>query len=362
MFSSQNEQDNRYYGKLSGLPMLEPSSVEEAKEMTAEAFDLSEQLGEPVILRTTTRINHSTARDLGPVTPAGHQGGHFAKKTPSTSYACRRSPGSCTSELLENLEAGRRPWPKTSPYNIETGRRFLGHHLQRGQLRLRRPTRSKDLGHADERVSVPADGIFPPAAGENDRLPKRPAKKCWWWKRANPFMEEAVKAVAQEAGLTLPIRGKAEDLFSRLYEFDPAMVRKVMAALFRRAAHPGQPPDLSDVPEIAQRPPNLCAGCSHRATFYAVKKPPRAWRPSTPRISAATPWASCRRLAMGDFLICMGSSTVSTACGFSKATDKKVISFIGDSTFFHSGMTGLATPFSTTTTSPWSSWTTAPRP
>ena len=61
MFSSQNEQDNRFYAKLSGLPMLEPSSVEEAKEMVKHAFDLSEELNEPVIFRTTTRINHSNA-------------------------------------------------------------------------------------------------------------------------------------------------------------------------------------------------------------------------------------------------------------------------------------------------------------
>ena len=61
MFSSQNEQDNRYYGKLSGLPVLEPSSVQEAKEMVGYAFDLTEKLQEPVIFRTTTRINHSNA-------------------------------------------------------------------------------------------------------------------------------------------------------------------------------------------------------------------------------------------------------------------------------------------------------------
>src|SRR5690606_30940732 len=64
MFSSQNEQDNRYYARLAGLPMLEPSSVAEAKEMARQAFELSERLGEPVLLRTTTRINHSS----GPVT------------------------------------------------------------------------------------------------------------------------------------------------------------------------------------------------------------------------------------------------------------------------------------------------------
>ncbi|MBW1694890.1 MAG: indolepyruvate ferredoxin oxidoreductase subunit alpha, partial [Deltaproteobacteria bacterium] len=61
MFSSQNEQDNRFYAKLSGLPMLEPSSVQEAKDMVPFAFDLSEKLQQSVIFRTTTRINHSTA-------------------------------------------------------------------------------------------------------------------------------------------------------------------------------------------------------------------------------------------------------------------------------------------------------------
>ncbi len=64
MFSSQNEQDNRYYGKLSGLPILEPSTIDEAKRIIGYAFDLSETLQEPVIVRTTTRLNHST----GPVT------------------------------------------------------------------------------------------------------------------------------------------------------------------------------------------------------------------------------------------------------------------------------------------------------
>ena len=100
--------------------------------------------------------------------------------------------------------------------------------------------------------------------------------------------------------------------------------------------------DTSDVPEIPQRPPNLCAGCSHRATYYAVKKAVQeegldAMYPSD--IGCYT-LGFLPPLAMADFVICMGSS-VSSSCGFSKVTDKKVIGFIGDSTFFHSGITGL---------------------
>ena len=65
LFSSQNEQDNRYYAKLSGLPMLEPATPQEAKDMTLEAFDLSERLHLPVLLRTTTRINYSAGSRPG---------------------------------------------------------------------------------------------------------------------------------------------------------------------------------------------------------------------------------------------------------------------------------------------------------
>ena len=98
--------------------------------------------------------------------------------------------------------------------------------------------------------------------------------------------------------------------------------------------------DLSDVPEIPQRPPNLCAGCSHRATFYAVKKAAEGMQTIYPTDIGCYTLGFLPPLSMGDFLICMGSSA-GTSCGFSKVTDKKVVSFIGDSTFFHSGIPGL---------------------
>jgi len=75
MFSSQNEQDNRYYAKISGLPMLEPSTVDESCRIVGHAFDISEQLQEPVLLRTTTRINHSSGVvTLGEIRPRKPRG------------------------------------------------------------------------------------------------------------------------------------------------------------------------------------------------------------------------------------------------------------------------------------------------
>ncbi|MBW1842063.1 MAG: 4Fe-4S binding protein, partial [Deltaproteobacteria bacterium] len=103
---------------------------------------------------------------------------------------------------------------------------------------------------------------------------------------------------------------------------------------------PESMPDLSDLPELPQRPPTLCAGCSHRATYYAVKKAAEGMEIICPTDIGCYTLGFLPPLAMGDILFCMGSS-VGTACGFSKVTGKKLVPFIGDSTFFHSGIPGL---------------------
>ena len=138
---------------------------------------------------------------------------------------------------------------------------------------------------------------------------------------------EAVKAFAQEAGSTITIKGKSPSHFSRLYEYSPALVRKVLADYLNLAYEPPAIPDMSDVPEIPQRPPNLCAGCSHRATFYIAKQAAAGMETIYPTDIGCYTLGVLPPLSTADFLICMGSS-VTTSCGFSKATKKKVISFI----------------------------------
>jgi indolepyruvate ferredoxin oxidoreductase, alpha subunit len=98
--------------------------------------------------------------------------------------------------------------------------------------------------------------------------------------------------------------------------------------------------DLSGVPEIPQRPPNLCPGCSHRATFYAIKQAVDPAETIFPTDIGCYTLGFLPPVAMGDFLICMGSS-VGTASGFARASNQKVVALIGDSTFFHSGIPAL---------------------
>jgi indolepyruvate ferredoxin oxidoreductase alpha subunit len=335
MFSSQNEQDNRYYAKFGNLPMLEPSSVPEAKEMMRAAFDLSETLKQPVLLRTTTRINHSNAfvtfGELRPRQPKGR-----FNREPSRCVTVPAVSRQLHVKVLEKMDQAK-AMSEASALNIIDGQGRYG-IITNGVSYYYALDAAKDLG---------GDSIKTLRIGFSNPLPEKKIKdflkgceRVLVIEEGEPFMEEAVKAFAQEAGIMIPINGKSKELFSRLYEYDPAMVREKMAAYFGFAYTPKEKISVDNVPEIPMRPPNLCSGCSHRATFYEVQQAAKGMDIICPNDIGCYTLGFLPPLSTGDFVICMGSS-VSTACGFSKVSDQKVVAFIGDSTFFHSGITGL---------------------
>ncbi|MCF8025199.1 MAG: indolepyruvate ferredoxin oxidoreductase subunit alpha [Desulfobacteraceae bacterium] len=336
MFSSQNEQDNRYYGKLSGLPILEPSNVDEAKRIIPYAFELSENLGEPVIVRTTTRLNHSTGPVVLGELASFKTKGEFVKD-PFHLVTVPAVSRNLHARLIERI-AQAESLSCDSPYNFIQGNGSSG-IVVNGVSYNYVADAVAELG-IEDRVSIFRVGFSHPMPGQKIKEFLNRVEKVLVVEEGEPYMEEALRALAQQAGLTLEIRGKAPDLFSRLFEYDPALVREKIAAYFEVPYQAPAPPELSDVPEIPQRPPNLCAGCSHRATFYAVNKATEGMETIKPTDIGCYTLGFMPPLSAGDFLICMGSST-GTGGGFSRATGKKVISFIGDSTFFHSGIPGL---------------------
>jgi len=338
MFSSQNEQDNRYYAKISGLPMLEPSSVKEAHRIVADAFDLSEQLQEPVLLRTTTRINHSSGViTLGAIRPRKTQGSFT--KDPLNLVTVPAVSRKLHVKLLQNYEKARK-LSETSPWNLREGDGAWG-ILCNGVSYNYVKDAVAELGIA-ARVRLLRIGFSHPLPPRKIRDFLQGCEKVLVVEEGEPYLEEGAKAIAQEAGLTLPIRGKAPELLSRLYEFDPAMVRRVISDYFGVPWTARTPVDVSDLPPIPQRPPTLCAGCSHRATYYEVRQAAEELGIETlyPSDIGCYTLGLLPPLSMADYLICMGSST-GTAGGFSKVSGRKVVSFIGDSTFFHSGIGGL---------------------
>ncbi len=340
LFSSQNEQDNRYYAKMAGLPMLEPANPAEALEMTKAAFALSEELKVPVLLRTTTRVNHTR----GPVTlgelPPPPGLGKFHKE-PFQKVMVPAVARQAHVRLLQ-AEDQARALAEVSPYNRAGGHGAWG-IVTSGVSRSYVADALKELGLTDK-VKVLELGFTQP-------LPERliedflaPLAKVLVVEELEPFLEEGLKAIAQTRGLTVTIRGKDPELFSRLYEYHPGLVRQVIARFFGVAY---EAPALA-IPEgilgqtLPDRPPNLCPGCPHRATYYAVKIALKdlGVEGVFPTDIGCYTLGLLPPLSMADFLICMGSS-ISSAAGISQATGQKVVAFIGDSTFFHAGLPAL---------------------
>jgi indolepyruvate ferredoxin oxidoreductase, alpha subunit len=181
MFSSQNEQDNRYYGKLSGLPIIEPSSGEEAKDMVGYAFDLSEKLQEPVILRTTTRINHSTSPVIFGKIKKLVTKGDFAKD-PFNYVTVPAVSRKLHAKLLKNYEKALEI-SNSSSYNFIEGNGRLG-VICNGVSYNYVKDAVRDLG-IEARVKILRIGFSHPMPSAMIQKFLNGVKRFWWWRKAS---------------------------------------------------------------------------------------------------------------------------------------------------------------------------------
>jgi indolepyruvate ferredoxin oxidoreductase alpha subunit len=335
LFSSQNEQDNRYYARLSGLAMFEPTNTQEMKDWTVAAFELSEEVGLPVIVRTTTRLAHIRGGvKFGPMKPRVTKA-HF-KKNPFRFVTVPAVSRNLHRDLLQKYDRLSEK-SESSPLNQIVGNGKWG-IVANGVSFDYVMDAVADLGIKDK-VSVLKLGFSWPLPKKLIAKFMKSVDKVLVVEELEPINENDFRAIAQENGMAIPIVGKGVGGLSRLWEYDPRLVRGAVAACFGLEHRAQAVVDLSDLPTLPGRPPTLCAGCPHRATLYAVKEVYGADAINPTDIGCYT-LGLLPPLSMGDFVICMGSS-VSTSCGFAAATDQKVAAFIGDSTFFHSGITGL---------------------
>jgi indolepyruvate ferredoxin oxidoreductase alpha subunit len=339
LFSSQNEQDNRFYARLSGLPMLEPTTPQEAKDMTIYAFELSEQLRLPVFLRTTTRINHSRGIvTLGEITPRQTKGNFV--KDPFSYVTVPAVSRTLHVKLLKKYDQALEEANRSS-FNAIIGQGKWGIITQGVSFcYVQDALQELEVAEAFSVLKIGFSYPFPQQLVENF-LPQ--VDKVLVVEELEPIMEEAVLATAQRIGRQIPIQGKGIGLLNRLFENEPVRVKKSIAQYFDLPYQVKEPLEITDLPALPGRPPNLCPGCPHRYFFYAVKKVVGEEAIFPTDIGCYT-LGVLPPLSVADFVICMGSSA-SSAAGFSRATDKPVIAFIGDSTFFHSGITGLINAF-----------------
>ena len=316
MHSSQNEQDSRHYARAAKLMMLEPADSSECKEFTRMAYALSEQFDTPVILRLSTRISHSQGlvelQDREEVALKPYEK-NIAKNVMMPGNAIKRHV--VVEERMQKLLA----FAETTELNkVELNNDKIG-VITSGAAYM---YAKEALG---DRVSYLKLGMAYPLPDVLIRKFAAKHEKVYVIEELDPVFEEHIKALGVE------VIGK--EAFTLLGEYTPAMIRK---AVFGEEAFAHETIDEA----IPVRPPVMCAGCPHRGTFYVLKKLGLVVSGDIGcyTLGAVAPLASV------DTTVCMGAS-VSGALGMAKARgpefNKKLVAVIGDSTFMHSGITGL---------------------
>ncbi|GAB7023197.1 indolepyruvate ferredoxin oxidoreductase subunit alpha [Salidesulfovibrio brasiliensis] len=330
--SSQNEQDNRIYARLGGMPVFEPSTAQEAKDMTRDALAMSKKHEAPVMLRTTTRVNHLRGPvEFGNAPDPGKAKGFT--KNPSRFVPIPAFSRRMHLELLDRLDALREEAEK-SPYNTVSGageigiaasgisRAYLCDALENAGLKGK--VKVFDLG-----MSYPL-----PETMALDFM--KGLKKLLVVEELEPVLENELRVLAQKNSLDIEIFGK--NLLPQNGEFTVTMVENAVREVAGEQAVTVDCCEGRD--NLPMRPPNLCAGCPHRGAFFATREVFGDDAIYSSDIGCYTlgllPPLSC-----ADFLLCMGSS-VSAGGGAALAAGQTVVAFIGDSTFFHSGLSGLA--------------------
>lgn len=315
MHSSQNEQDSRHYAKAAKIPMLEPSNSAECRDFTKLAFSLSEEYDTPVFIRLSTRVSHSQS----------------------------------LVELQEPQEQTVKEYQKNIQKNVMMPANAIGRHVvvEKRQKKLEAFAEETKLNSVEDNgseVGIITSGVSYTYAKEAlgnkvnylklgmvyplpEKLIKDFAKKVktlYVIEELDGFIEEFVKSIGVD------VIGK--DHFTLLGEYSQNSIKRVVLH--------EETESLSAKENVPARPPVMCAGCPHRGTFYVLSKLGLTVSGDIGcyTLGAVAPLKSI------DTTICMGAS-VSAAHGMVKARgkefSKQLVSVIGDSTFIHSGITGL---------------------
>lgn len=314
--SSQNEQDTRLFARFANVPVLEPSDAQEAHDFTKLAFDISETFDTPVIVRSTTRLSHTrSAVNVGPREERASKG--FVDQPTKTvtipANARRLHP------KVVDREAKLARYFETSPLTV----------WQKGDTKIGIVTGSTSYLYVKEvapHASVLKLGASYPLPEQTIRDFAASVDRLLVVEELEPVLENEIKTMG------IACEGKA--FFPRIGELSPELVHAGLAAAGLMAAPtPTMPLDI----EPMARPPVLCAGCPHTASYLAL-------RGVDARVAGdigCYTLAAVEPLRSIDTTVCMGAS-IANAVGMAAAGEKKpIVATIGDSTFLHSGIAPL---------------------
>ena len=315
LYSSQNEQDNRHYARAAKLPMLEPSDSDEARRFSKTAFALSEKYDCPVLLRLTTRISHGESlteleeRKMGPVLKKFDR--NPSKYVMLPGYARPRHP------LVEERMNRLKEFAETFPENrIEMGDKKIG-------------IVSSGVAYQYGREAFPDASFL--KLGMVWPLPEKLVKKfagqvekLFVVEELDPFLEDNLRMMGLD-----PV---GKEVFPLCGELSPELVKQGVSGK-------GSVREINFDQAIPQRPPILCPGCPHRGVFHILKK----LKVFTCGDIGCYTLAAQPPLNALHTCLCMGAG-IGQSFGMEKALgkDARVVAVIGDSTFYHSGITALA--------------------
>ena len=331
--SSQNEQDTRRYAQFAGVPCLDPADPQEARNMCIYAFELSEKLELPVLLRPTTRVSHARA-DVA-VETEEHPNEERSKpeflKDPARWVMLPVHARPRHTVLLEKQEKIKAALADT-PWNRLVLRGDLG-VIASGISGLYAEEALKQL---DADISLLRIGTFPPPDSLCSEFLEH-VSKVMVIEELEPVLEEYVERLARVCSSDLEILGKRSGHIPREGEFDLLLVRNAIAKMADLPLV--EVLALNEAEEILPpRPPALCPGCSHRATYYAMRK---AFGKDAIFPSDIGCYTLAVRMGTIDTCLCMGASiTLASGIRFG-GEERDICCSIGDSTFLHTGMPGL---------------------
>ncbi len=315
MHSSQNEQDSRNYALASKIPMMEPADSSECKDFMKKAFALSEKYDTPILMRLTTRVAHSQSlveledRVEIPVKPYEKD---IPKHVMVPAFAKQKHPKVEARMAALAEEAASADFNKVIMRGTDIGVITAGISYQYTEEAL-------------PDASILKLGMVWPLPEKLIRDFASKVKKCYVVEELDPFLETQIKAMGIE------VIGK--DVFPMEGEYTAAMLKEKVLGI--------SPVKTATVDEpVPVRPPVMCPGCSHRGVFYVLSKLGLTVSGDIGCYSLG----SAAPLFSIDSIICMGAS-ISAAHGMEKAAGrdfaKKTVAVLGDSTFIHSGITGL---------------------
>ncbi|MFC1924874.1 indolepyruvate ferredoxin oxidoreductase subunit alpha [Chloroflexota bacterium] len=339
--SSQNEQDNRHYARFAKVPMLEPSDSQEAYELMGYAFNMSEQFDTPVLIRSTTRISHSKSVVMT------NRNRPASVNQPGFRYDMQKYV------MLPGNARLRYPFIEERLVNLASyAETFLFNRIIWGKRQLGIVTSAVAYQYARE--------VFPQASflklGMTYPLPRNlihqfaaSVGKLMVIEELDAFLQDNIQAMGIE------VSGK--EFIPRAGELNPDIIEEagISAGLLTGTSLKRE---RKIVPELTRRPPLLCPGCPHTGIFYALstigrraKLPKAKGKKSRESNLVITGDIGCYTLGAYpplnavDTCACMGAG-IGQALGMEKAgISKKVVAIIGDSTFMHSGITGVVNAF-----------------